>query len=76
MRAVLGRRRCARYAAEPAHGLATAGRDQRAGDKTLRDANSRDEGVLSVAVDFDLIFSGLFERHPRLTLATVEFELA
>jgi hypothetical protein len=24
----------------------------------------------------DLIFSGIFERHPRLTLAIVEFELA
>ena len=24
----------------------------------------------------DLIFSGVFERHPRLTLAIVEFELA
>ena len=23
----------------------------------------------------DLIFSGVFERHPRLTLAIVEFEL-
>jgi hypothetical protein len=35
----------------------------------------RDEGVLSGSL-CDLIFSGVFERHPRLTLAIVEFELA
>ena len=31
---------------------------------------------ISGAVDVHLIFSGVFERHPRLTLAIVEFELA
>ncbi len=41
VRAVLGRRRGARPAAEPAHGDATAGQDRGAGDKTLRDASSR-----------------------------------
>jgi hypothetical protein len=31
---------------------------------------------ISGAVDVHLIFSGVFERHPRLALAIVEFELA
>jgi hypothetical protein len=30
----------------------------------------------TVATMCDLIFPGVFERHPRLTLAIVEFELA
>ena len=53
------------------------GRIRGAGDKTLRDASGRDKGVLSGAVDVrsDLLL-GVFERHPRLTLAIVEFELA
>jgi hypothetical protein len=48
-----------------------------AGDKTLRDASSRATKAFYPAPSLcDLIFSGVFERHPRLTLAIVEFELA
>ena len=48
-----------------------------AGEKTLRDASSRATKALYPALSpCDLIFSGVFERHPRLTLAIVEFELA
>jgi hypothetical protein len=48
-----------------------------AGEKTLRDASSRATKAFYPALSLcDLIFSGLFERHPRLTLAIVEFELA
>jgi hypothetical protein len=48
-----------------------------AGDKTLRDASSRATKAFFPALSMcDLIFSGVFERHPRLTLAIVEFELA
>ena len=36
----------------------------------------RDEGVLSVLSPCERVFSGVCERHPRLTLAIVEFELA
>jgi hypothetical protein len=61
-------------------GLHTATRRQSkirgAGPGTLRDASSRDKGVLSGLSLCDMIFSGVFERHPRLTLAIVEFELA
>jgi hypothetical protein len=39
VRAVLGRRRGARLATEPAHGHATAGQDPRGRRKTLRDAS-------------------------------------
>src|SRR5437773_7255521 len=47
------------------------------GDKTLRDASSRATKAFYPALSLcDLIFSGVFERHPRLTLAIVEFELA
>src|SRR5207253_7894934 len=47
------------------------------GDKTLRDASSRATKASYPALSLcDLIFSGVFERHPRLTLAIVEFELA
>jgi hypothetical protein len=43
----------------------------------LRDASSRATKVFYPALSMcDLIFSGVFERHPRLTLAIVEFELA
>jgi hypothetical protein len=60
-------------------GLHTAtrqqGRIRGAGDKTLRDASSR--RVFYPALSMcDLIFSGVFERHPRLRVAIVEFELA
>ena len=48
-----------------------------AGPGTLRDASSRATKALYPALSLcDLIFSGVFERHPRLTLAIVEFELA
>jgi hypothetical protein len=52
------------------------GRIRGAGDKTLRDASGRDKGVLSGAVDVRSDLLDVFERHPRLTLAIVEFELA
>jgi predicted TIM-barrel fold metal-dependent hydrolase len=46
-------------------------------DKTLRDATSRATKAFLPALSMcDMIFSGVFERHPRLTLAIVEFELA
>jgi hypothetical protein len=52
------------------------GRIRGAGDKTLRDASSRATKAFYPALSMcDLIFSGVFERHPRLTLAIVEFEL-
>jgi predicted TIM-barrel fold metal-dependent hydrolase len=53
------------------------GRIRGAGEKTLRDASSRATKAFSPATSMcDLIFSGVFERHPRLTLAIVEFELS
>jgi uncharacterized protein len=53
------------------------GRIRGAGDMTLRDASSRATKVFYPALSLcDLIFSGVFERHPRLALAIVEFELA
>jgi predicted TIM-barrel fold metal-dependent hydrolase len=53
------------------------GKIRGAGDKTLRDATSRATKVFYPALSMcDLIFSGVFERHPSLTLAIVEFELA
>src|SRR4051812_35835145 len=46
-------------------------------DETVRDASSRATKAFYPALSMcDLIFSGVFERHPRLTLAIVEFELA
>src|SRR6266478_4435143 len=48
----LGRRRGARYAAEPTHGDATAGQDPRGRRQDVaRREQPRDEGVLSGAVD-------------------------
>ena len=53
------------------------GKIRGAGDKTLRDASSRATKAFYPALSLcDLIFSGVFERHPALTLAIVEFELA
>ena len=47
------------------------------GPGTLRDASSRATKAFYPALSMcDMIFSGVFERHPRLTLAIVEFELA
>src|SRR6201997_3340228 len=51
------------------------GRIRGAGDKTLRDASSRATKAFYPALSLcDLIFSGVFERHPRLGMAIVEFE--
>jgi predicted TIM-barrel fold metal-dependent hydrolase len=53
------------------------GRIRGAGDRMLRDAASRATKAFYPALSLcDIIFSGVFERHPRLTLAIVEFELA
>jgi predicted TIM-barrel fold metal-dependent hydrolase len=53
------------------------GRIRGAGEKTLRDASSRATKAFYPALSLcDLMFSGVFERHPPLTLAIVEFELA
>ncbi len=47
------------------------------GIMTLRDASSRATKAFYPALSMcDLIFSGVFERHPGLTVAIVEFELA
>ena len=43
----------------------------------MRDASSRATKAFYPALSMcDLIFSGVFESHPRLTLASVELELA
>src|SRR6202035_111622 len=53
------------------------GKIRGAGAVTLRDASSRATKAFHPALSMcDLIFSGVFERHLRLTLAIVEFELA
>jgi len=53
------------------------GRIRGAGANTLRDASSRATKAFYPALSMcDMIFSGVFERHPRLQLAIVEFELA
>ena len=53
------------------------GKIRGAGERTLRDASSRATKAFYPAMSLcDMIFSGVFERHPRLTLAIVEFELA
>jgi predicted TIM-barrel fold metal-dependent hydrolase len=53
------------------------GKIRGAGARTLRDASSRATKAFYPALSMcDMIFSGVFERHPRLTLAIVEFELA
>jgi predicted TIM-barrel fold metal-dependent hydrolase len=53
------------------------GKIRGAGDKTLRDATSRSTKAFGPATSLcDMIFSGVFERYPRLRLAIVEFELA
>ena len=47
------------------------------GPGTLRDASSRSTKAHYPALSMcDMIFSGVFERHPSLMLAIVEFELA
>jgi hypothetical protein len=53
------------------------GRIRGAGPGTLRDDSSRATKAFYPALSMcDLIFSGVFERHPRLRVAIVEFELA
>jgi predicted TIM-barrel fold metal-dependent hydrolase len=53
------------------------GKIRGSGPKTLRDASSRATKVFGPATSMcDMIFSGVFERYPRLTLPIVEFELA
>ncbi|HEV8441058.1 MAG TPA: amidohydrolase family protein [Methylomirabilota bacterium] len=53
------------------------GKIRGAGEKTLRDASGRATKAFYPATSMcDMIFSGVFERHPRLKLAIVEFELA
>jgi len=53
------------------------GKIRGAGPQTLRDASSRSTKAFYPALSMcDMIFSGVFERHPALTLAIVEFELS
>jgi predicted TIM-barrel fold metal-dependent hydrolase len=53
------------------------GKIRGAGDRTLRDASSRATKAFYPAMSMcDMIFAGVFERHPTLRLAIVEFELA
>lgn len=53
------------------------GKIRGAGTGTLRDASSRATKAFYPALSMcDLIFSGVFERYPRLMLAIVEFELS
>ena len=53
------------------------GKIRGAGERTLRDATSRATKAFYPATSMcDMIFSGVFERHPALRLAIVEFELA
>jgi predicted TIM-barrel fold metal-dependent hydrolase len=53
------------------------GKIRGAGPGTLRDASGRATKAFYPALSMcDMIFSGVFERHPRLMLAIVEFELS
>jgi predicted TIM-barrel fold metal-dependent hydrolase len=53
------------------------GKIRGSGPKTLRDASSRATKAFGPATSIcDMIFSGVFERYPRLTVAVVEFELS
>jgi predicted TIM-barrel fold metal-dependent hydrolase len=53
------------------------GKIRGAGPRTLRDASSRATKAFGPATSLcDMIFSGVFERYPRLALAIVEFELS
>ena len=53
------------------------GKIRGAGPGTLRDASSRATKAFYPALSMcDMMFSGVFERHPRLMLAIVEFELS
>jgi predicted TIM-barrel fold metal-dependent hydrolase len=53
------------------------GKIRGSGPKTLRDASSRATKAFGPATSLcDMIFSGVFERYPRLIVAVVEFELS
>jgi predicted TIM-barrel fold metal-dependent hydrolase len=53
------------------------GKIRGSGPRTLRDASSRATKAFGPATSIcDMVFSGVFERHPRLTVAVVEFELS
>jgi predicted TIM-barrel fold metal-dependent hydrolase len=53
------------------------GKIRGAGERTIRDATSRSTKAFYPAISMcDMIFSGVFERHPGLRVAIVEFELA
>ncbi len=53
------------------------GRTRGAGATSVRDASGRATKVFSPATSMcDIIFSGVFERYPKLMLAIVEFELS
>ena len=53
------------------------GKIRGAGAKTLRDATSRATKAFGPATSLcDMIFSGVFERYPRLIVPVVEFELS
>jgi len=53
------------------------GKIRGAGERTIRDATSRATKAFYPAISMcDMIFSGVFERHPGLRVAIVEFELA
>ena len=53
------------------------GKIRGSGPKTLRDASSRATKAFGPATSLcDMIFSGVFERYPRLVVAVVEFELS
>ena len=59
------------------HGDATAGQDPRGRPRNAARRQQPATKAFYPALSMcDLIFSGVFERHPRLTLAIVEFELA
>jgi hypothetical protein len=74
---VLGRRRVLYLPLSLHRATRRRGRIRGAGDKTLRDASSRATKAFHPALSLcDMIFSGVFERHPCLRVAIVEFELA
>ncbi len=53
------------------------GRNRADGENTVRDASGRATKVFYPAASMcDMIFSGVFERYPKLKLAIVEFELS
>ncbi|MBV8167064.1 MAG: amidohydrolase [Alphaproteobacteria bacterium] len=73
------------WAAAAAHGMPVSlhtatrrqGKIRGFGTKTLRDASSRSTKAFYPALSMcDMILSGVFERHPKLMLAIVEFELS